>query len=113
MPMTSAIDDRRSGQQRELLEEVAPAIVDLRFGDDSWHAQQGEDEISRTEDGCARFRGPTELNGGAAHDLGSGCGVDNVTQWMPAVVVVPGQRDEAKGQTRHTKHMTAEAQTRR
>src|SRR5258708_38542405 len=91
------INDRRSGDERELLEEVAPAIVDPRFGDDSWHALQGEDKINRTKDECARFRGARELNRSAAEDQGSG-GVDKVTRLMPAVVVVPGQRDEAKGQ---------------
>jgi hypothetical protein len=115
MPMTSAhkrINDRGSGQERKLLEEVAPAIVDQRCGDDSWHAQYGEDKISRTKEGCARFRGPTELNRSAAEDQSSGCGVDNVTQLMEVVVVVPGQGDEAKGQSHHSKHMTAEVRTR-
>src|SRR6266853_5710306 len=32
---------------------------------------------------------------------------------MPTVVVVPDQRDEAKGQSRHSKHMTAEVRTKR
>src|ERR1700676_2522430 len=93
------INKRRSGQERKLLEEVAPAIVDLRCGDDSWHAEQDEDKISRTEDGCAGFRRATELNRSAAENQGGGCGVDNVAQWMPVVVVVPGQRDEARGQS--------------
>jgi hypothetical protein len=66
--------------------------------------------MSRTKDGCARFRGPAELNRSAAEDLGSGCGVDNVTQLMS---VVPGQHDDAKSQSRHSKHMTAEVRTRR
>jgi L-seryl-tRNA(Ser) seleniumtransferase len=48
-----------------------------------------------------------------AEDLGSGGGVGDVTRQMPSVVFVPGQRDEAKGQSRHAKHMTAEVRSRR
>ena len=65
------------------------------------------------KDGCARFRGPAELNRSAAEELGSRGRVEKVTRLMPAVVVVPGQRDEAKGQSPHSKHMTAEVRTRR
>ena len=68
--------------------------------------------VKRTKDDRARFRAPTELNRRAAEDLGSACGIDKVTRLMPAVVVVPGQRDEAKGQSRQSKHMTAEVRTR-
>jgi len=58
-----------------------------------WRAIQGEEKINRNKDGCARFRGPRELNRSAAEDQGSSGGVDKVTRLMPAVVVVPGQRD--------------------
>src|SRR5215470_20415373 len=81
--------------ERELLEEIAPAIVDLRCGDDSWHAEQGRHKINPTKDDCARILGPTKLNRSPAEDLGSGGRVGNVTLLMPGAVVVPGQRDEA------------------
>jgi hypothetical protein len=65
---------------------------------------------SRPKDGCASFRGPTKLNRSATGDQRDGRGVDNVTQLMPLVGVVPSQRDEAMGQSRCSKHVTAEFQ---
>ena len=106
-------NDGRSGDERELLEEIAPAIVDPRCGDDSWHAPCGEDKINHNKDKCARLRGATELNGSAAEDQGNSDGVDKVTRLMPAIVVVPDQSDETKGCSRHSKQMTAEVRTRR
>jgi hypothetical protein len=58
---------------------------------------QDEDKISRTKEGCACFRDPAELDRSATEDQGGGCAVFDLTQLMPVVVVVPGQRDEAKG----------------
>lgn len=107
------INDCGSRKERKLLEEVAPTIVDPWRGDDSGQAQRGDDKIRRNKSGCASFRGPAELNRSAAEDLGSGSGVYEVTQLMHVIVVVPGERDEAKGQSRHSKHMSTEVRARR
>jgi len=106
-------NDGRSGDEGELLEEVTPAIVDPRCGDDSWHTPQGEDKINHNQDGCARFRGAAEVNGSAAEDEGNSCGIDKGTRLMPAVVVAPDQNDEAEGERRQSKHVTAEVRSRR
>jgi hypothetical protein len=69
-------------------------------------------KINRSKDGCAGFRGVTELHRNAAEDQGGGS-VDKATRLMPTVVVMPGQCDEAKGDSRPSKDMTAEVRTRR
>src|SRR5665213_1927237 len=109
--MTSAHTRSPPRSRRRTARRSFPSYLDLRCGDDSWHAQQGEDKIHRTNGECACFRGPTELKRSAAHDLGSGCDVDEVTRFMPSVVVMPGQRDEARGANGSAKHVTAEGRT--
>jgi len=99
---------QRPGQERELFEKVAPAVVDARCGDDSWDPEQGEDEIAHSENDRARSCGSAELNRSVGDNLGSGGGVDEVTELRPIVIVVPSQGDEAGGQSRNSEHRAAE-----
>lgn len=93
---------------RATLEEVSPAIVDLRRGNDSRYAQQGEDKVHHAEDGCARLRAPGELHGSAGDDLrGTRDGL------IPIRIMGPRRRDETGGERCPAKQMPADVRTRR
>ena len=74
----AVVDERCSGYEGELLEEVAPVVVDLRSSEDWLEAAYGEGKIHRAQDDGADFRSPAELNRKASEDRGSSGGIGDV-----------------------------------
>lgn len=103
------------GNERELLTDIAPAVVALRTGEDSRDPAQREEQINRAERNGSGTRGPAPLhrsatgNLGDCRDAGDGGAERRLPQrveLLPGVEVMPDQGNDSERQGRSSKHMT-------
>ena len=108
-----SVRDHRSRDESELVEDVAPARVDPRLGDDVRHEGEGKDEVHDSQDDCAQGGRLADQQRGSADDLRDRRDDDErrSARQLPVryQLIVQHEPRDAQRQRGDSKHVTANA----